>query len=155
MRLLAFTLAFLATAQLASAQPTAAQTQTAPAYGAPISHAQAQAAMDAALAEARAHDWRVAIAIVDGGGHLVMFRRMDGVATVIGDVAIRKAQTSAAAMAPSGATANWPASLGLLGVRGGVPILVGGRVVGAIGVSGVASENDERIAAAGAAAVRG
>ncbi len=149
----AFALAVMCVAAMAT-PPAAAQTP-APAYGAPVSMAQAQAAMDAAMAEARANGWSVAIAIVDAGGHLVMFRRMDGVSTVIGEVAIRKAQTSAAAMARSSTVSGWPASLGLLGVRGGVPIEVNGRIVGAIGVSGVASENDERIAAAGAAVVQG
>jgi glc operon protein GlcG len=144
-------------AESAPAQAVAAAPTPAP-YGAPISFARAEAAVQAALAEARRNNWPVAITVVDGGGHLIAFVRMDGVSTVIVDASIGKAKTSAAVRQPSGSLASWGTMVlaidGLLPVRGGLPIIIDGRTVGAIGVSGVRSEDDERIAAAGVAAAQ-
>jgi len=117
-------------------------------------------AMEACKAEAAKNNWKVAIAIVDDGGYLLHFDRMEGVAPVSAEVAVGKAKTSAMTRRPSKmfedrvkerpAFANFPA--GIL-IQGAVPILVGNECVGAIGVSGVASHEDEQIAKAGAAAL--
>jgi uncharacterized protein GlcG (DUF336 family) len=134
-----------------------AQAQPAP-YGAPVSLQQAETVLDAAMAEARANDWNVAIAIVDGGGHLIAFKRMDSVGTLVVDIAIGKARTAAALRAPSANGEGWlqnaPSIMPLTPFRGALPIIVDGRVIGAIGTSGVSSEQDEQISAAGIAALQ-
>ena len=104
--------------------------------------------------------WNVAIAIVDDGGYLLLFERMDGVAPISAEVAIGKARTSAMTRRPSKffedrvkerpAFASFPA--GLL-IQGAVPVMHQNECVGAIGVSGVQSHEDEQVAQAGAAAL--
>jgi len=115
-------------------------------------------AMAACKAEAEKNKWKVAIAIVDDGGYLLAFERMDGVAAISAEVAVGKARTSAMTRRPSKffedrvkerpAFANFPA--GLL-IQGGLPIMHKNECVGAIGVSGVASHEDEQVAQAGVA----
>jgi glc operon protein GlcG len=152
----------LAIAAFAVCAPAHAQQAAPPApYGAPIQLAPAETAMQAAVAEAERNNWRVAIAIVDSGGHLVSFRRMDGVGTAIVDIAIGKARTASSLREPSANLEGWAASSsapvaipGIMPFRGGVPIVVGGRIVGGIGVSGVTGEQDEQVANAGAGALR-
>lgn len=132
-------------------------------YGAPISLEQARKAMAAAQAEAKKNNWNVAIAIVDAGGHLVAFERMDTTQNGSVDVALAKARTSAAFRRPSkafqdvvaggGEGLRMLALPGAIPVEGGVPLIVDGRIVGAIGVSGVTSAQDGQIARAGAAAL--
>ena len=117
-------------------------------------------AMAACKAEAEKNKWNVAIAIVDDGGYLLAFERMDGVAAISAEVAIGKARTSAMTRRPSKmfedrvkerpAFVMFPA--GML-IQGGLPILVRNECVGAIGVSGVQSHEDEQIAQAGAHAL--
>src|SRR5215510_12078001 len=117
-------------------------------------------AMAACRAEADKNNWNVAIAIVDDGGYLLHFNRMEGVAPVSAEVAIGKARTSAMTKRPSKffedrvkerpAFANFPA--GIL-VQGGLPLTHENECVGAIGVSGVQSPEDEQIAAAGVRAL--
>src|SRR5258705_10943077 len=117
-------------------------------------------AMAACKAEAEKNKWNVAIAIVDDGGFLLSFDRMEGVAGISAEVAIGKARAAALTRRPSKffedrikerpAFANFPA--GLL-IQGAVPIMARNECVGAIGVSGVASHEDEQIAKAGAAAL--
>lgn len=137
--------------------------QTAPApYGAPITLEQAKKAMVAAEAEARKNNWQVVISIVDGGGHLVMLQRLEAQTGSI-DIATGKATTSAALRRPTKAIedglAAGGAGLRILSVRsvtalqGGVPIILDGKIIGAIGVSGVLATQDEVVAMAGAAAV--
>ena len=119
-----------------------------------------QKAMAACRAEAEKNKWSVAIAIVDDGGYLLHFDRMEGVAPVSAEVAIGKARTSALTRRPSKffedrvknrpAFANFPA--GIL-IQGAVPVIVRNECVGAIGVSGVASHEDEQVAAAGVNAI--
>ena len=138
-----------------------AQTGPAP-YGAPITLEQAKKAMVAAEAEARKNNWPVVISIVDGGGHLVMLQRMEAQTGSI-EIATGKATTSAALRRPTKAIedglAAGGAGLRILSVRsvmalqGGVPILLDGKIIGAIGVSGVTAAQDEVVAMAGAAAV--
>jgi uncharacterized protein GlcG (DUF336 family) len=122
----------------------------------------AQRALAAAAAEARQNDWTVSIAVVDPGGELVGFVRLDGAPFSSPDVAIGKARTAARFRRPSRVfdstlTAGRYALLGLPGavpVEGGVPIVVNGEVVGAVGVSGVTSAQDAQVARAGVAAVQ-
>lgn len=110
-----------------------------------------------ALAEARKNRWNVAIAILDDGGHLLHFVRMDGATPANAAIAVEKARTAALSRRSSGAweeriKAGRTAMLkmpGILPVQGGLPILVDGAYVGAVGVSGVQSHEDEIIAQAG------
>jgi glc operon protein GlcG len=125
-----------------------------------LTGADIEKAMAACRVEAEKNNWKVAIAIVDDGGYLMHFDRMDGVAPVSAEVAIGKARTAAVTRRPSKvfedrvkerpAFANFPA--GIL-IQGAVPVIVRNECIGAIGVSGVASHEDEQIAKAGAAAI--
>jgi uncharacterized protein GlcG (DUF336 family) len=110
----------------------------------------------AALAEARRNNWIVAIAILDDGGHLLHFVRMDGASPANARIAVAKGRTAAESRRTSG---EWQERIktrpemlkmpDILPVQGGVPILVEGTCVGGVGVSGVQSHDDERIARAG------
>ena len=120
-----------------------------------------QKAMAACKTEAERNKWNVSIAIVDDGGFLLHFDRMDGAPPISAEVAIGKARTAALTRRPSKffedrvkerpAFANFPA--GIL-IQGGVPILCRSECVGAIGVSGVQSHEDEQVAQAGVATVK-
>lgn len=114
-----------------------------------------------AEAEARKNNWNVVIAVVDDGGHLMYLQRIDGTQTGSIDVAIGKARTSAAFKRPTkvfdelaktrpSITSISPNAVLL---EGGVPVVVGGQMVGAVGVSGVTSQQDAQIAEAGIAAL--
>jgi glc operon protein GlcG len=115
----------------------------------------------AAEAEARKNNWNVVIAVVDDGGSLLYLQRIDGTQTGSIDVAIQKARTAQAFKRPTkvfedaiaGGRVALVALHGALPLEGGVPIMVGGQLVGAIGVSGVKSTEDGQIARAGAEAV--
>ena len=116
--------------------------------------------MAAAEAEARRNNWIVAIAILDDGGHLLHFSRMDGATPANADIAVQKARTSALSRRPSKMWEDRVAAgrlsmlkMPLLPVQGGLPILVDGHCVGAVGVSGVQSHEDEQIAQAGISAL--
>ena len=148
---------------LVSAFSAVAQQPPAP-YGAPMSLDTAKKAMAAAEAEATTHKWPVAIAILDTTGSLVMLQKLDNTQTGSVEIAIGKARTALDFRRPSKAlqdvVAGGGAGLRLLSVRnmlaleGGVPVLVDGKVVGAVGVSGVTSEQDAQVAMAGAAAAK-
>jgi uncharacterized protein GlcG (DUF336 family) len=111
----------------------------------------------AAEAEATKNGWTVVIAVVDDGGHLVYLQRMDGTQTGSIDVAIGKARTAMAFKRPTkvfddlAKTRPSIVSIGTDAVllEGGVPIVVDGQAVGAMGVSGVTSQQDAQIAEAG------
>lgn len=116
----------------------------------------------AAAAEAKKNKWNVAIAVVDDGGHLVYFERLDDAIFAGADIAIGKARTAAAYKRPTKALedalnagqhaiATFPDTLPR---EGGVPIVADGKVIGAIGASGVKSSEDAQVAAAGAAALK-
>lgn len=115
----------------------------------------------AAEQHARSNGWNVCIAIVDDGGHLIYFQRMDGVQTGSVLVSQRKAQTAAAFKRPTKAFEEQVAGgrnalLGLPGavpLEGGLPLVVDGQVIGAIGVSGVTAQQDGQIAQAGVEAL--
>ena len=111
----------------------------------------------AALAEAKRNNWMVAVAIVDDGGHLLHFVRMDGASPASAAISVEKARTAAMTRRTSG---MWEERIkqgrtamlkmpGILPVQGGVPIIAEASCVGAVGVSGVQSHEDERIAQAG------
>jgi glc operon protein GlcG len=135
-----------------------------PPYGMSIGFEAAKKAIAAAEAEAKKNNWPVAIAIVDTGGHLVAFSRIDN--TQIGsiDIALGKARTANNLKRPTKALqdgiAQGGANLRLLAVKdvlpleGGVPIVVDGKIIGAIGVSGVMSNQDAEVAMAGANAAK-
>lgn len=130
-----------------------------PPYGAPISIEQAKKAMASAEAEARKNNWQVVISIVDTGGHLVMLQRLDAQNASV-DIATGKARTSVNFRRPTkaledGLAANGTALRilavpGAMPLQGGLPIVVDGKIIGAIGVSGVTSAQDEMVAKAGA-----
>ena len=115
----------------------------------------------AAEAEARINNWAVVIAVCDDGGHLILLHRIDGVAPISSEIGPAKARAAALGkretklyedMINQGRAAFLSAPLdGML--EGGVPIIVDGHVVGAVGVSGVKSSEDAHIAKAGIAAL--
>jgi uncharacterized protein GlcG (DUF336 family) len=111
--------------------------------------------------EARKNNWNVVIAVVDDGGHLVYLQRIDGTQTGSIDVAIGKARTAAAFKRPTkifddlaktrpSITSISPTAVLL---EGGIPVVAGGQVVGAVGISGVTSQQDAQVAEAGIAAL--
>lgn len=120
----------------------------------------AQKMMVACIAEAQKNNWKVAIAIVDDAGQLWQLQRLEGAGRVTANVALGKARTAAMMGRPSKAMEDRvkerPAFLAfpdILPIQGGVPILSGGECVGAIGVSGVQSHEDEQVANVGVAAL--
>jgi glc operon protein GlcG len=127
-----------------------------------VASAGAERALAAAAAEARRQGWAVSIAVVDPAGELVAFLRLDGAPPSSVDISRAKARTAARFRRPTRAldstlTAGRLAILGLEGatpVEGGVPIVINGDVVGAVGVSGVTSAQDAQVARAGAGAVQ-
>ena len=119
-------------------------------------------AADAAMAEARKNNWAVSIAVLDDSGQMIVFRRMDGAKLVATDIAIRKARTAVYFQGPTkdlgaevagGRTALLPID-GFMPLEGGVPMLSGGQLVGAIGVSGVTGAQDAQCALVGAAIIK-
>ena len=111
----------------------------------------------AAEAEAKRNNWAVAIAVLDDAGHMVVFHRMDGAKLVAIDIAIRKARTAVYFQGPTksleeevsgGRTALLPIE-GFMPLEGGVPLIVDGVLVGAIGVSGVTGAQDGQCARGG------
>jgi len=126
-----------------------------------LSVAETTQILDAARAEAEKNQWAVAIAVVDDGGHPLALLRLDGCAPIGAYIATEKARTAALGrreskqyedMINGGRTAFLSAPLaGTL--EGGVPVIVDGQVIGAVGVSGVKAEQDAQVAKAGAAAL--
>jgi glc operon protein GlcG len=110
----------------------------------------------AAQAEARKNNWIVVVAILDDGGHLLWLERMDGASPFNAQVAVEKGRSAAVSRR---STKNWEdriaagrnavLNMPVLPVQGGVPITVSGECIGAVGVSGVQSHEDEQIAQAG------
>jgi uncharacterized protein GlcG (DUF336 family) len=134
-------------------------------YGAPISLEQAKRVMQAAEAVARANDWPMVIAIVDSGGHLVMLHSLDHAQH--GSVLIAQEKARCAvnfkrptkviedAIAQGGINLRMLAAPGVMPMEGGVLLIEEGRIVGAIGVSGMRSTQDGEVAEAGAKALQG
>ena len=114
----------------------------------------------ACKAEATKNKWNVPIAIVDDAGYLLYLERQDGAGPVTAEVATEKATTAARTRRP---TKFWEDRIkerpsfmkfpGLLPLQGGVPVMYQNECVGAIGVSGVQSHEDEQVATAGAGAI--
>jgi uncharacterized protein GlcG (DUF336 family) len=146
--------------------PAPAATPAAPPlpYGPPIVVETAKKAAAVALAEAKKNGWFMAIAVVDPSGTLVYYEKMDNTQTGSAHVAIDKAKTAAMFKRPSkvfqDAVAGGGPGLRVLGlqgatpIEGGVPIIINGQIVGAIGVSGGSSEQDGVCAQAGANALK-
>jgi len=111
------------------------------------------------VAECHSNKWNVAVAVVDPHGSLVYFERMEDTQTASMDISIMKARAAATYRRPTRAfvdaiSKTGPATMTLPGVvasPGGVPLFVGGKVIGAVGVSGVTGDQDEQCAKAGAA----
>lgn len=149
----------LALALTTAASPLAAQ--TAPAYGAPITLEAAQGAIDRAVAYGTANGWRLAVAVVEPSGELVAFGRMDDTQYGSIHVAQRKAETAAryritTAQMEERVQAGRIVTLTnaeALAIAGGVPIVVDGRIVGAIGVSGATAAQDAEAAEAAVVAL--
>ncbi|EPL07000.1 heme-binding protein [Pseudomonas sp. CF161] len=123
-----------------------------------LSQTEVSQILAAARDEAQANQWPVSIAIVDDGGHPLAFERLDGASPASAYIATEKARTSALGrresrlyeeMVNGGRTAFLSAPL-LVCLEGAVPIIVEGQVVGAVGVSGVKSEQDAQVARRGA-----
>jgi glc operon protein GlcG len=119
--------------------------------------------LDAARAEADKNQWAVAIAVVDDGGHPLALLRLDGCAPIGAYIAMEKARTSALGrreskqyedMINGGRTAFLSAPL-VATLEGGVPVVVDGQVIGAVGVSGVKADQDAQVAKAGANSLAG
>ena len=117
--------------------------------------------LQAARSEAQQQGWAVAIAVVDDGGHPLALERLDGCAPIGAYIATEKARSAAIGrretkgyedMVNGGRTAFVSAPL-ITSLEGGVPVLVDGQVVGAVGVSGVKAEQDAQVARAGIAAL--
>jgi uncharacterized protein GlcG (DUF336 family) len=133
-------------------------------YGAPISLEQAKKVAAPALTEALKNNLSVAVAIVDTSGNLVYYEKMDNTQLGSANVAIAKARSSATFKRPTRAFEDVLAAggtglrvLGLPGavpLEGGIPLLVDGKIVGAIGVSGGTSAQDAQCAKAGADALK-
>lgn len=118
--------------------------------------------LDAAVAEAKANNWAVTIAVVDDGGHALALRRLDNAPPISAYIAMEKARTSALGRreskvyedlinGPRAAFLSAPVMQGML--EGGVPVVIDGACIGAVGVSGVKSTEDAQIARAGIAAL--
>lgn len=127
--------------------------------------AEAKAALDAMLTHALADaDRPVAVAVVDGSGDLLAYAKMDGTTSIAKHLARRKAVTAARMGRDSGEVGEWVSRLGVpiadfgdpefIGFQGGICIRVDGAVVGGVGVSGRAADEDEAIARIGEAAMR-
>ena len=133
-------------------------------YGVPIGLENAKKAVAPAVAEARKNTWTMAVAIVDTAGNLVYFEKMDGTQTGSVNVSIEKARSAVLFKRPTKSFQDTVAAggdglriLGLPGavpVEGGVPLLLDGKIVGAIGVSGGTSQQDGVAAAAGAGTMK-
>jgi glc operon protein GlcG len=125
-----------------------------------LSLSDAQKIVAVCKVEAEKNKWNVSIAVVDDGGYLVHLERLDGAVGQSAGIATLKAQTAAMARTPTKALEDMvkerPATgafPGRLAVQGGVPIMVQGGCVGAVGVSGVKSPEDEQVAKAGLRAI--
>jgi len=128
-----------------------------PDYGPSVDIATAKKVAAAALAECQKNNWNVAVAVVDPYGYLVYFERMENTQYASMDIAIGKGKSAATYRRPtrvfadainkgSPATATLP---GIFASPGGLPIMVDGKVTGAVGVSGVTGDQDEQCAKAG------
>src|SRR5579863_1329441 len=131
-------------------------------YGPAISLERAQAAVDTAVAEAMKRDWKMNVAVVDPGGHLVAFQRMDGAMLAAIQIAEHKARAAATFRRETKVfedginlmRLNYLLAFdGVIASRGGIPLIENGAIIGAIGCSGGTDSQDEVVSKAGAAVV--
>lgn len=161
----ALAISFAAQAQQPPAAPAAPASAPIPQYAAPgVNLEQAKQAIAAAAAEARKNNWPVAIAVMSNGGHLVAFERLDG--TQFASIRIAQDKARAAAMyrrptkvfedrvAAGGGGLSVLTLEGVVASEGGIPLMREGKIIGAIGVSGVLSSQDGQVAKAGADAIK-
>jgi len=133
-------------------------------YGPSVTADQAKTVAAAAVAEARKNQWTMASAVVDTAGDLVYFEKMDNTQVGSVEVAIAKARSAARFKRPTKAFQDALAAggegwrilslEGAVAVEGGVPLIVGGRIIGAIGASGGSSQQDGVTAGAGVATLK-
>ena len=175
MRTLASRIAFSCAALLAAAGAQAQQQQANPLdaipekmpfdvpYGPPISLDRALGLISAGVAEAKKRDWRMNVAVVDAGGNLVAFQRMDNAQLASVTIAEHKAraaaqfrrETKAFENAVQQAHLEYILSLdGVIASRGGIPLIENGKLIGAIGCSGGTGSQDEEICKTAAAALK-
>ena len=143
---------------------TATLAHDVPLYGTPITLLLAKKVAEAAEDEATRHGWPMVIAIVDSGGHLVLQHRLDQAQHGSIEVARQKAETAVRfrrstkvfedALAQGGLNLRLLGMTNLTPLDGGIPLVVDGRVIGAIGVSGMQSTQDAKVAQAGVDALR-
>jgi uncharacterized protein GlcG (DUF336 family) len=131
-------------------------------YGPPITLDRAEALIVAAVAEAKKRNWKMNVAVVDSGGNLVAFQRMDGAMLASIQIAEHKARAAATFRR---ATKEFEVGInvmhlnyllafdGIIASRGGVPLIEQGMIIGAIGCSGGADSQDEIVSKAGAALI--
>jgi glc operon protein GlcG len=131
-------------------------------YGPPISLDRAQSAVDAAVADAKKRNWKMNVAVVDSGGNLVTFQRMDGAMLASIQIAEHKARAAATFRRPTKVFEDGVNLMHLnyllafddvIASRGGIPLIEKGSIIGAIGVSGGADSQDEIVSEAGAAVI--
>jgi len=149
---------------LVASVPVGAQQPVAPPppqipYGTPISLEQAKKVLAGAEAEAMKNKWNMVIAVLDSGGHLVMLERMDG--TQLGSIEAAKDKAYSAVLyrrptkvfqdlvGQGGPNLRLLRLSGASPLEGGIPLMMGGKIVGAVGVSGATSEQDAQVAKAG------
>lgn len=132
-------------------------------YGAPIALDRSQALVAAAVAEAKKHDWKMNVAVVDSGGNLVAFARMDGAQLASISISEHKARAAVKYRRETKAFENgiqlnnlhYVMTLDdIIASRGGIPLVEGGKMVGAIGCSGGTGSQDEDVCKAAAASMR-
>lgn len=132
-------------------------------YGTPISLDRAESAIAAAIAEAKKHHWKLNVAVVDSGANLVAFQRMDGAQLASIAVSEHKARTAASFRRETRVFEDgiqlkqnyYTLTLdGVIASRGGIPLIEGGKIIGAIGCSGGTGSQDEVACKAGAATIK-
>ncbi len=132
-------------------------------YGAPIALERAEAVILAAVAEAKKRNWKMNVAVVDSGGNLVAFQRMDGAMLASIQIAEHKARAAVTFRRPTKIfedginlmKLNYLLAFdGMIASRGGIPLIERGLIIGAIGSSGGADSQDEIVSQAGAAAIK-
>src|SRR4051794_36401279 len=131
-------------------------------YGVAISLDRAQAIIHAAVAEAKKRNWKMNVAVADSGGNLVAFQRMDGAMLASIQIAEHKARAAATFRRPTKVFEDGVNLMhlnyllafdGVIASRGGIPLIEGGKIIGAIGCSGGTDSQDEVVSNAGAAVI--
>lgn len=135
--------------------------QAPPDYGAPINAAQAKTAAAAAIAEMKKNNWKMAVSVVDSGGNLVHFEKVDGTQHASIDISQKKARAAAnfrrntkAFVDALAGNPGLPTLPGVVISEGGVIVVSGGKIIGALGCSGGTGQQDGVACNAGAAALK-